>query len=921
MYLDLSSEFAKQVVDTILKNIVPQPRSTGWNRGVMYIALKTLAKMSRFFHYFEKPAEIGLKVVKTLCAFAITTCRDLYKIREGKVDKQKVRLTVQAFTTITDWVIVDQWVVSYPEIIGQILDATSVGIYGPKPKQDQVVTGESKKKRKKEEKKKEEEQQPITPSSKVAKAAQYFLRTFVNRLGVFPSPGAGAASLSSLVTEEELLADNVAKAERAGFPPPDRKQFIRNFILQGNTLLTLVDQPYEDGGPMTTLILRDGSGRYCWQFISAFLPFHERGIETKTMEHCRVPVAKTVTPHQPQTIPIEEERLASIKKYLAGKKLSLDVIGLAHDMAKRERDYLEKTDFDLGADIVVHPPEVSDPYVSNCKFQQGRMLLTHLGFMAFENWGNMSPLDQTTHFYSQIKILDQAPERDSFGVSIVYQPRNRSLSESLSHTSGSLDYQEFVSSLGWGVHIPTHTGHLGGLERSPPTHGVFSPYYSDFSMEVIFHVATLMPNNAQQQSEQAHKLRLIGSNSVLIVWTETPFEEYSPEFGKSNMIQIAIHPLFKKRTYNLYRIKIFAKKALNTSFWDGLENLDLICPTVDDMIVCKSGMGDLVRELAIEARYLLGETIQGKECFKHFEPFNTRERIISDIGKKFRIVEPFEVFHANLFQALPSKHVVPLKSSIPSRAERAQQKEIEYKRREEEERRAGGMVVGGVPPPLPATSASDRRKILMGQRADLHLSVPAVQGLPPPISSPVGGVPTSALRNRTTSEIEKDLPPPLPSLSLEEGIPVGGVAEKRKKKKSRKKEEEDGGDEGEEKEEREKKGERRDRSKSPSKSPSKPGRERGERGERERGERGDKDGGEQTWATAEERKRPTPPSREIASLAPPLKESTKFAMTSHRMASQDQGGKEEEGLQAKPPRPPPPKGTLPHLEDLDSYNF
>ena len=49
-------------------------------------------------------------------------------------------------------------------------------------------------------------------------------------------------------------------------------------------------------------------------------------------------------------------------------------------------------------------------------------------------------------------------------------------------------------------------------------------------------------------------------------------------------------------------------------------------------------------------------------------------------------------------------------------------------------------------------------------------------------------------------------------------------------------------------------------------------------------------------------------------------------MSSQRMGSADQagkegGGKEEGESGAKPPRPPPPKVNLQQLEDLESYNF
>ena len=67
----------------------------------MYVALKTLAKLSSLFKSYENVKELASRIVKMLCNFVITMCRELYRLREGLVDKQRVRLTVQAFCTIT----------------------------------------------------------------------------------------------------------------------------------------------------------------------------------------------------------------------------------------------------------------------------------------------------------------------------------------------------------------------------------------------------------------------------------------------------------------------------------------------------------------------------------------------------------------------------------------------------------------------------------------------------------------------------------------------------------------------------------------------------------------------------------------------------------------------------------------------------
>ena len=60
-----------------------------------------------------------------------------------------------------------------------------------------------------------------------------------------------------------------------------------------------------------------------------------------------------------------------------------------------------------------------------------------------------------------------------------------------------------------------HEGLIGGLDRSGAT-GQIAPYFADFNKEIIFHVATLMPNAASQDSASS-KRNIIGNRSVFNV--------------------------------------------------------------------------------------------------------------------------------------------------------------------------------------------------------------------------------------------------------------------------------------------------------------------------------------------------------------------------------------------------------------------
>lgn len=95
------------------------------------------------------------------------------------------------------------------------------------------------------------------------------------------------------------------------------------------------------------------------------------------------------------------------------------------------------------------------------------------------------------------------------------------------------------------------SGFLGGLDPQMTT-GRFAPYYADHSVEVIFHVPTMMPNNPSDE-QQIHKKRHVGNDHVTIVWSEHAYA-YRPNTITSqfNHVHIVITPL----KCGLYHVRI-----------------------------------------------------------------------------------------------------------------------------------------------------------------------------------------------------------------------------------------------------------------------------------------------------------------------------------------------------------------------------
>ena len=87
-------------------------------------------------------------------------------------------------------------------------------------------------------------------------------------------------------------------------------------------------------------------------------------------------------------------------------------------------------------------------------------------------------------------------------------------------TKVSLDYDNFVSSLGWTIDLATHPGYLGGLERNS-TNGTTSVYYCTSTIELIFHDVTKMPtdpNDFKQLKKVIYNFIVIDLVTILLYY-------------------------------------------------------------------------------------------------------------------------------------------------------------------------------------------------------------------------------------------------------------------------------------------------------------------------------------------------------------------------------------------------------------------
>ncbi|KAJ3289654.1 Ral GTPase-activating protein subunit alpha-1 [Borealophlyctis nickersoniae] len=225
---------------------------------------------------------------------------------------------------------------------------------------------------------------------------------------------------------------------------------------------------------------------------------------------------------------------------------------------------------------------------SEPQYFRSRLLLSHLGHLHFDGLkdGYFHLLAKTPALFRDIKVLDRKHGREVIKVAILYiAPGQEDEQSVFQNTSGSAEYQAFVSSLGWEIDLTTHPGYLGGLERNAAT-GTLATYFCTSTLEIIFHDVTKMPTDLNDP-KQLKKKRHIGNDHVHVVWNEH-FRDYrrntiGGDFGNA---QIVVTPM----PDGLYAIEVCRDGKVPT-----------FGPLQNRMTVSKAALGPLVRATAVNA--------------------------------------------------------------------------------------------------------------------------------------------------------------------------------------------------------------------------------------------------------------------------------------------------------------------------------
>eukprot|EP01125_Pyxidicula_operculata_P019231 TRINITY_DN6959_c0_g1_i1.p1 TRINITY_DN6959_c0_g1~~TRINITY_DN6959_c0_g1_i1.p1 ORF type:complete len:1873 (-),score=329.46 TRINITY_DN6959_c0_g1_i1:121-5739(-) len=184
-----------------------------------------------------------------------------------------------------------------------------------------------------------------------------------------------------------------------------------------------------------------------------------------------------------------------------------------------------------------------------------------------------------------LNVLDRSLTVEGYSVGVVYIGHGQTKEDQiLSNTYGSPQYTEFLRGLGSMVRLSecSQDTYTAGLDRSTDClDGQFSILWKNEVKQVMFHVATLMPNRPGDLS-YTNKKQHIGNDMVNIVYNDNINTPYDPDTlkGQFNFVIIEVTPL----EMGFFRVTFKRKTRVPRSF-----------PFCDSIIVSHHSLSQIVR--------------------------------------------------------------------------------------------------------------------------------------------------------------------------------------------------------------------------------------------------------------------------------------------------------------------------------------
>ncbi|CAG8624121.1 1041_t:CDS:2 [Paraglomus brasilianum] len=225
-----------------------------------------------------------------------------------------------------------------------------------------------------------------------------------------------------------------------------------------------------------------------------------------------------------------------------------------------------------------------------------------------------------------LNVLDRTPVVDFHKVSVVYVGKGQTTeTEILANMRGSQNYIKFLNNLGNLVRLKNSKDvYVGGLDTRNDSDGEYAYYWKDDIIQLIFHCATLMPTNLENDPQCSSKKRHIGNNYVTIVYNDSDLDyAFNTIPSQVNSINIIISP----HSENPIRPGTSPYVGINsqTTFFKVLmqrrHDMPEIGPISDFKMISGDALPAFVRQIAMHANiyaHIFRETSRGIEYLSHW---------------------------------------------------------------------------------------------------------------------------------------------------------------------------------------------------------------------------------------------------------------------------------------------------------------
>ncbi|XP_022903401.1 uncharacterized protein [Onthophagus taurus] len=156
---------------------------------------------------------------------------------------------------------------------------------------------------------------------------------------------------------------------------------------------------------------------------------------------------------------------------------------------------------------------------------------------------NINPpltLGQLPDTPEELLKLDQVFIKSELKVGVIYVKEGQySEEEILDNNDNSLLFEEFLQILGERVRLKGFDKYKGGLDTVHDLTGLYSVYTNWRSIEIMFHVSTLLPYE-KHDPQKLQRKRHIGNDIVCVVFLEADNTSFSPSCIKSHFLHTFI---------------------------------------------------------------------------------------------------------------------------------------------------------------------------------------------------------------------------------------------------------------------------------------------------------------------------------------------------------------------------------------------